>query len=299
VASTGIPAAVGGLGWPSFSPDGKKIAFAHGKTSSIGVLDFDLVTTTFSNLVDVATSGVSTLSWPSITPDSKWVVYQDGNRTDGYTYDQGGTPGKGDLTIALLGGQSTAKLDAANGISNGKPYLPFGDEEAHMNYEPSILPILVGGYAWVVFDSRRQYGNTINDANPYASNLHSPPDGPARRKKLWVAALDLVSGQPAMATDISHPAFYLPGQELSSGNQHASWTLPPCQQNGMGCSSGDECCSGFCRQTNADGGMVFTCVPPQGGCAQEFEACTTSSDCCGANQGYACVNGHCARPIPK
>ena len=34
-------------------------------------------------------------------------------------------------------------------------------EEAHLNYEPTILPIAIGGYYWVVFTSRRCYGNTL------------------------------------------------------------------------------------------------------------------------------------------
>ena len=30
-----------------------------------------------------------------------------------------------------------------------------------MNYEPTVLPVAVGGYYWVVFTSRRAYGNFI------------------------------------------------------------------------------------------------------------------------------------------
>ena len=38
-----------------------------------------------------------------------------------------------------------------------------GESEAHLNYEPTILPVAVGGYYWVVFTSLREYGNTITD----------------------------------------------------------------------------------------------------------------------------------------
>ena len=34
--------------------------------------------------------------------------------------------------------------------------------------------------------------------------------------------------------------------------------------------------------------------PPASGCAQELEKCTTAADCCGAGQGFLCINGHCA-----
>jgi hypothetical protein len=304
IATTGVPASVGSFDAPSFSPSGKKLAFMHGagSGSAIGMLDFDAPTKTFANLVDVATSSTATLMWPAVSPDVEWVVFQQGNRPDGYTYDLGGQKGTGDLAVAHVPSKTTATLDLANGIANGNVYLPFGNAEAHMNYEPSILPIAVGGYYWVVFNSRREYGNTINDANPYASNLHNPPDGPARRKKLWVAALDLDSPEHphGSAVDISHPAFYLPGQDLASGNQHGSWALDPCLPNASSCASGDECCTGYCRQTTgADGGTTFSCVPTPSGCANEYEKCTQTSDCCNAAQGYACVGGYCAQPVPQ
>jgi hypothetical protein len=101
-------------------------------------------------------------------------------------------------------------------------------------------------------------------------------------------------------TDPSHPAFYLEGQELGAGNMRGFWALDPCKQNGNDCMSGDECCNGFCRQVNqSDGGSSFQCVPPPMGCSNEFEKCTTTADCCGAAQGYSCINGHCAKPPPR
>ena len=45
-------------------------------------------------------------------------------------------------------------------------YLPYGEaEEGHLNYEPTLLPVAVGGYYWVVFTSRRAFGNTIYDGS--------------------------------------------------------------------------------------------------------------------------------------
>ena len=55
----------------------------------------------------------------------------------------------------------------------------------------------------------------------------------------------------------------------------------------------------FVVTNGADGGMSFSCVPPPGGCAKEFEKCATAADCCGSQQGYQCINGHCARPAPQ
>jgi hypothetical protein len=113
-------------------------------------------------------------------------------------------------------------------------------------------------------------------------------------KKLWVAAIDL--NAPAGA-DPSHPAFYLPGQELNAGNLRGFWVVDPCHPNGTTCDTGDECCGGYCRQADDGGGLV--CQDKPQGCAQEFENCKVDGDCCGAAQGYTCINGRCARPITK
>jgi hypothetical protein len=69
-----------------------------------------------------------------------------------------------------------------------------------------------------------------------------------------VAAVDIGAGP---GSDVSHPAFYLDGQELSADNLRGFWVLPPCQPTGKTCSTGNECCSGFCR--NPIGGAFF-CV---------------------------------------
>ena len=109
-------------------------------------------------------------------------------------------------------------------------------------------------------------------------------------KKLWVAAVDIggTAGQ-----DVSHPAFYLPGQELNAGNLRGFWVVNPCQANGSSCLTGDECCNGFCRAGDA-GPLVCTSKPP--GCSNEYEKCATAADCCGQNEGYTCLNGYCASP---
>jgi hypothetical protein len=294
VAAPGWDGVVSGAVTPAFSPDGKKIAFNHydsGQGHTLGVMDFAVGTKTFSNLVDFATDPSSFLAWPAFLPDAKWVVYHSDSRNDYATWGAA----KADLSIAHLDSKTVAKLDALNGYAGATTYLPYGEAEAHLNYEPTMLPVAVGGYYWVVFTSRRKYGNIVVD----------DPQDAQDRKKLWVAAIDINAPggevQPhTSAYDASHPAFYLPGQELAAGNMRGFWALDPCKQKGNTCETGDECCTGFCRQTNgADGGTVYACVVPPTGCAQEFEKCTTSADCCGATSGYLCLNGHCAKPAPR
>ncbi len=276
---------------PAFSPDGKKVAFNHydsGQGHSLAMMNFDVSTKTFSGLVDVATDPVNYLGWPAFLPDSAEFVYHSDDGQDFATW----SGHHADVDMVDLATKTVTPLNTLNGLSGGQPYLPYGSQELHLNYEPTSLPVAVGGYYWVVFTSRRFYGNTINpssDPDPWANS---------RRKKLWVAAIDL---NPTPGTDPSHPAFYINDQELAAGNMRGFWVLDPCKMNGNSCNTGDECCTGFCRQGTGggEGGSGLTCVAPPSGCAQEYEKCTTTADCCGANQGYVCINGYCARPSPK
>jgi hypothetical protein len=110
---------------------------------------------------------------------------------------------------------------------------------------------------------------------------------------LWVAAIDL-SAPPG--TDPSHPAFYLPAQELFAGNSRGYWVVDPCAADGSTCASGDECCGGYCR-AGTDGGLTCSDVKPT--CAQVLDKCAATSDCCGAAAGIVCIDNVCATPTPR
>jgi hypothetical protein len=323
IAAPGFDGVVGAAGMPAFSVDGKRIVFnlyGHTQTTApppnplipggweynpghdLALMDFDRATMTFSNLVNVAHDATLFPTWPVLTPDNKWVIYQLGSTT--YTRDRA----TGNLAAVHVASGTTTMLDALNGLSMGKLYLPFADD-ADKDYEPTILPEAVGGYFWVVFTSRRQYGNTLNDTDPWRRNFGfvlPGSDGGAEagsRKKLWVAAIDIDAAQrpSASAHDISHPAFYLPGQELGSGNSRGFWSLSPCKHLGNSCTPGvDECCDGSCRpQAQTDGAVAYACSPQQG-CAQEYEKCTNDTDCCNpGNVSYLCIGGRCAQPSTR
>ncbi|HEY8087710.1 MAG TPA: hypothetical protein VIF09_07695, partial [Polyangiaceae bacterium] len=220
---------------PTFSPDGKQIVFNHfdkDQGHTLAAMTFDVTTHTFSNLVDFVTDPNNFLGWPAFTPDGEWVVFDADSRSDFATWSAAashtGVDAKSDLHVAHLPSKTTASLDRLNGLLNGKYYLPFGEQaEGHMNYDATVLPVAAGGYYWVVFTSRREYGNTINTPDPYYNQDNRTPGTLPWRKKLWVAAIDIDSPEhpSASAHDISHPAFYLPGQDLQTGNYRGFWAL--------------------------------------------------------------------------
>ncbi len=301
LTTTGFENLVTYAATPSFSPDGTLFAFNNEGTpdednaspqNEIDMLNFNAKTTTFSTKVKLVsdTNTSNLLGWPSFTPDSKFVVYDHHSSTssEGISY---GTWGGQRSALEMVDTNTKAvyMINALNGLdANNNPYLPFGADDENRNFEPNVLPLAAGGYFWVVFTSRRQYGNTINSAETgtYGQDI---------RKKLWVAAIDI---NPTPGTDPSHVPFYLPGQEAPAGNMRGFWVLDPCEQNGNACDSGDECCNGFCRQVTAsDGGTENVCVPPPGGCSHEYEKCTTSADCC--DPGESCINGFCGSIAPN
>ena len=280
---------------PIYSPDGKRIAFVNGDNTaaavgtarkSISVMDaaIDPVaggngTLTFGNRATVLDNGLPTGSglvtkFPAFMPDSKQIVLQEGtNAENGYggmLAHYSANTGK----LFLLRGSEHIELAKANTGS-----IPA---DLDRNYEPTALPVTAGGYFWVVFTSRREYGNTYTGANV--------------RKQLWVAAVSTTTG--AMV-DPSHPAFYLPNQS-DSANERGFWALEPCRSEGAGCGSGDECCDGFCRPSDeSNPASAKVCKKPVvGQCSQVAEKCTVTADCCGA-PSVQCIGGFCTEPPPR
>jgi hypothetical protein len=263
---------------PSFSPDGTKLAFNdtdNGGGHTLVVMDFDKSTNTLSNAKQVFKDTGGYPGWPFFTPDSSSVVFYDGDSSNfASSHDPpGNTVAQGNLYLVDVASSVAHALDAANGLlANGSTYLPYGTRDQNLSFYPTVSPVAAGGYFWVFFTSRRNYGNTLVDAND------NPPS-----KKLWVSAIT-IGGKPGL--DASHPAFYLPGQELASGNIRAFATLSPCKTDGMSCSTGIDCCGGACNNGS--------CGEPMG-CSNVDEKCTTSADCC--NTGLQCINGFCASVV--
>jgi hypothetical protein len=307
---TGMPiAATGLLGYmqtPVFSPDGTKVAFINGDmlpSRALSVMSFDDATNAFSDASVLVSNPNLALAWPSFLPDASAVVYHEGDSFDSFGFTSPGetqsAPRYAELRMVDLGTQTVKKLEALNGRSGATLTLPYGETvEGRMNYEPSVLPVAVGGYYWVLFSSRRAYGNTIAPGGQldHAQDPWGSDARPSLRKKIWLAAIDV---NHLDAADPSHPALYLPGQELEGGNMRAFAAMAPCQPDGGACESGSDCCGGFCRQTaaGADGIPVLQCVPPPDDCAQTDESCAMVA-CCDSSD--LCINDRCTlRSPPK
>ncbi len=299
---------------PVFSPDGKHVAFTHvagtvgsltGDGSHVVALDFDATKPAFSGAKNVFTlpSSSDCVGFPSFFPTNDALVVQlqleaCGTDTQGPSY-IGTFDVHGEIWWTDVATATQHRLDALNGYGpNGASYLPTGandhTDDTKLNYEPTVNPAPSGGYAWVVFTSRRLYGNTATldpfTSDPRTYDYRDPAQ--VTTKKLWVAAVDLHA--PA-GTDPSHPAFYLPAQELQAGNARGYWVLDPCRSDGTSCQFGDQCCGGYCQPAGSAGGLV--CASQTNTCSQDGEKCATSSNCC--NPAAQCIDGYCAVEVPR
>lgn len=280
---------------PTFSVDGKMLVFNDIESMSttegghaLSVMDFDRAANKFSNKREIFRNPMLFAAWPFFLPDvvlkaqenipdfGKRVVFALVSNNDLLTGAALPTlvPPAGNLWWVDLNTKTPAALDRANGRDKGVVTLPYGEAEANLNFVPTVSPVAAGGYFWVFFTSKRNYGNIrINT---------EVADG--AEKKIWVAALDI---EAAPGTDPSHPAFYLPNQELESGNIRAFATLEPCHIEGSTCNAGVDCCCGLCSKTSGAG--VCDCNPTR--CSNIDEKCSTPADCC--DPGVACVGGFC------
>ena len=278
---------------PMFSPDGKKVVFNdtdNHQGHSLMVQDFDPVKNAFSNPVSIYNDANGKYAgWPFFTPDSQKVVFILDSSANFSSIPENSFSGFGPVQLAATDvaqsdlyfvnlsapGQAHA-LDQANGAS----YLPFPGRDEHLNFYPSVMPVASGGYFWVFFTSRRQYGNAMADSTGAVPD----PVFNAETKKLWVTAINIGA---APGTDPSHPAFYLPGQELTSGNIRPFATLNPCKADNGSCETGVDCCGGSCSS------KICQKAPP--GCVQANNKCASAADCC--DKSLQCINGYCSSVV--
>jgi len=202
--------------------------------------------------IEPDTPGFTRPAWPAFLLDDKAVVFV---RSDSLDFSAGAGGG-----AAITGTQQLVKFDATTSLpgsdlyivdvasaqqtilakamgfntaadaANSTTYLPFGTDDLHGNYLPTVSPVASGGYYWVFFDTIRNFGNL------------------GRHRQLWGTAID-IRPDGNYTTDPSHPAFYLSGQDLSADNHRTFAAVDLCKPDGAPCSSGVDCCAGFCSES--------------------------------------------------
>jgi hypothetical protein len=264
-------------GWPvhpAWSNDGTKIAYGvrsdgnwlDFNNSTLWVVDVDTNIPAFSNPMQIVANdpGRPTVSYPTWSPDDQWLAF--GRATQART-----RGAAGELWLVHPDGTNATRLDLANGFG----HIP--DAETAENYEPTFVPVASGGYFWLVFVSERQYGNTLTNQDPVT-----------RTKQLWVTAVNI---NPQPGQDPSHPAFWLPGQELDNNNMRGYAALNECKEIGETCEAGYDCCSGFCVEIDG----AFVCDDDTPMCSPNNSACVVDEDCC--DPEAQCIGGFCTTII--
>ncbi len=269
------------LWMPAFSPDDKLLSYIDSTSKDLRAYDWDATAKNASNdrLITAAGADSTTnvISFPTASPDHQWLVYQRSGAL-------GSLGNASDLYMASVAQPGVeVPLDNLNGTT-----YPFaaGKRDLHLDYEPTFAPVAAGGFFWVVFHSRRTFGNALT-GQAYGGEGSGT-------KQLWVAAIDQ---NPVPGKDPSHPAFHLPGQALDTLNMRGYWALDPCKGDGQGCASGVECCGGFCDDSG-DGGQPMCKSSSGGGCSHAGDHCDTVADCCDKSSGPSCINHVCAEAPP-
>jgi hypothetical protein len=196
---------------------------------------------------------------PTWSPDSRWIAFQHGENAR--------STGEGALYLIARDSTRPTRLSLATG--------PTAD-----SYRPHFSPYDSGGYFWLLFSSRRAYGNAASGV----------PAG--SRNQLWVAA---VRRRPDGRTDPSEVGYWLPGQRPGAPNLSAYWAPPPCRMNGLACTASSQCCGGNC-EPDATGARV--CRPPRT-CVMRGGMCSVTADCCtGGAVRLICTDAHICDTVP-
>ncbi len=234
-------------------------------------------------------------AWPFFTPDGNGVIYSLISEPDfAVAFPGRETPAKSELWYwDLTTGERVLLANANKGLAEDDPQT---------SYYPTVLPVQIGGYYWLVFTSTRKWGTRDTNA-PAAEALAwdaaflSTSVSEGYKKRLWVSAIKprLREGgefQTDKLEDPSSPPFYLEGQS-STGNTRAFAALNPCKKEKETCTSGLDCCTGYCKVEKGEAEGV--CVP-EVSCSAQGDKCEANEDCCPPEDNgdpYVCVGGRC------
>ncbi|MEB2313930.1 MAG: hypothetical protein OZ921_09970 [Sorangiineae bacterium] len=220
---------------PDWSPAGDEIVYAKGggvqgptgvTNASLELLHFDTTNRVWNNPRTLVPFAGQNNYYPTFDPSGNWVLF---NRSPG-NHDSYENIGIGD------GGPGDGELWMVNAKTGGNPIrldrATLPGSTSWPKFAPALASYWGGSVVWITFSSERAYG------------LRKPENGGVQ---LWMTAIDLDKAQAGQ--DPSFPAFWLPFQDMKTGNHIAQWVTTvvrkPCAKS-TDCEGGETCANGQC-----------------------------------------------------
>jgi hypothetical protein len=222
---------------PDYAPDGSSVVFAKPVNSpcmlptmcmpginkgSIALLPWDAVTSTWeAEDILVQQSGSENNYYPAFSPDGKRILYNYSASANSYD--------AADARVRVVSVETGVVTDLTLANANGGNSWP--------KWSPFIQTHRGSTIMWLTFSSRREYG------------WRSVGCGDSGRcAQVWMVAFD-VEKALAGVEDPSYAAFWLPFQDIATGNHIAQWVptvvRTPCENQGE-CGPGELCSNGQC-----------------------------------------------------
>src|SRR5262249_9757905 len=143
-----------------------------GDQRSLALLDFDVASLKFSNPKIAHTPSASEpVTFSSWLPNDAGVVFQIEKANPSETWAGTWEGDTAEIWWYSVKNNQAFRLEKLNGAGypSGNGGSHPAPQEAVLNSEPTVNPIASGGYAWVVFTSRRMYGN-VATLDPWLSS---------------------------------------------------------------------------------------------------------------------------------
>ncbi|MBS1153141.1 MAG: tolB protein precursor, partial [Myxococcaceae bacterium] len=224
---------------PDWSPDGLHMVYARPASQPFfampGVASASISTMHFNGLGwDTPTTLVPFAGqnnyYPAYSPDGQWVAFNrsPGNResfSNAAPDADAGTLPDGELWAVAATGGTPVRLAAASnpGAISWPKWAPVRHDYSG------------GKIMWLTFSSARPYGLRL---------------AAGQQTQLWMGAFD--PSKIANGLDPTFPAFWLPFQNINTGNHIGQWSLQVPRSTCVGtgpstCSAGENCINGRCN----------------------------------------------------